>query len=100
MLSYGPHRLLVLNAADQLDKIGNRKARVAISVAKIYVPRTVCGVIDYAIQLHGGSGVSDDTPLAQMWVSARALRIADGPDDVHLSTIGRIELKALHRSKF
>lgn len=95
----GLYRLLVLHAADQLDKVGNKKARVAISVAKIHVPRSVCGVIDYAIQLHGGGGVSDDTPLARMWVSARSLRIADGPDDVHLSTVGRIEMHSLHRSK-
>ncbi|GMH42455.1 hypothetical protein BSKO_10374 [Bryopsis sp. KO-2023] len=86
-------RLLVLNAANDLDKFGNKAARVQISAAKIFVPRAVCRVIDYAVQLHGGSGVSDDTPLARMWVIARTIRIADGPDEVHLATVGRLELE-------
>ena len=75
-----------------IDSEGNKAARHLIAAAKVAVPRTVAGVIDRAIQVHGGAGVSDDTPLAAMWGWHRAMRIFDGPDDVHLASLARAEL--------
>lgn len=85
-------RLMVLQAALQLDLHGNKLARNAIAMAKVVAPRTAQKVLDAAIQLHGGGGVSGDFPLARLWAAARTLRIADGPDEVHLGTIGRLEV--------
>jgi acyl-CoA dehydrogenase len=85
-------RLLVLKTAWLLDTVGNRAARREISAIKVVVPRTTLWVIDKAIQVHGGAGVSDDTPLARMWAAARTLRIADGPDEVHQMVIARREI--------
>ncbi len=85
-------RLLVLKTAWLLDTVGNREARREISAIKVVVPRTTLWVIDKAIQVHGGAGVSDDTPLARMWAAARTLRIADGPDEVHQMVIARREI--------
>lgn len=85
-------RLLVLNAAHQLDLHGNKEARVAIAIAKVVAPNAALKVLDRAIQVHGGGGVCSDFPLSHLWVAARTLRIADGPDEVHLETIGRAEL--------
>lgn len=85
-------RLLVLKTAWLLDTVGNREARREISAIKVVVPRTALWVIDKAIQVHGGAGVSDDTPLARMWAAARTLRIADGPDEVHQMVIARREI--------
>lgn len=86
-------RLLVLEAADQLDRLGNKKARGTIAMAKLAAPNMALKVLDRAIQVHGGAGVSSDTVLAHLWASARTLRIADGPDEVHLGTIAQLELR-------
>ncbi len=85
-------RLLVLYTAWKLDTVGNREARREISEIKVVVPRMTLWVLDKAIQIHGGAGVSDDTPLARMWAAARTLRIADGPDEVHQMVIARREI--------
>lgn len=86
-------RLLVLEAADQLDRLGNKKARGIIAMAKVAAPNMTLKVLDMAMQVHGGAGLSSDTVLAHLWVTARTLRIADGPDEVHLGTIGKLELQ-------
>jgi acyl-CoA dehydrogenase len=86
-------RGLCHHAAHVIDTEGNKAARHLVAEAKVSVPRTVLEVIDRAIQVHGGAGVSDDTPLAAMWGWHRAMRIFDGPDDVHLLTLARAELK-------
>ncbi|XP_038144905.1 acyl-CoA dehydrogenase family member 11 [Cyprinodon tularosa] len=86
-------RLLTLSAAHALDTTGSRAARKQIAMIKVAAARMVCKVVDCAIQVHGGAGVSGDVPLAQMYSYARTLRIADGPDEVHLSTIAALELK-------
>ncbi|GFH21720.1 acyl-CoA_dh_1 domain-containing protein [Haematococcus lacustris] len=85
-------RLLVLHAAAALDQHGNKGARGAIAVAKFAAPNMALKVVDAAIQAHGGAGVSQDTVLARLWTAARTLRIADGPDEVHLGTIAKLEL--------
>jgi acyl-CoA dehydrogenase len=85
-------RGLCHRAAFVIDTEGNKAARHLVAEAKVAVPRTVLEVIDRAIQVHGGAGVSDDTPLAEMWGWHRAMRIFDGPDDVHLLTLARAEL--------
>jgi acyl-CoA dehydrogenase len=86
-------RLLTLNAAWMIDTVGPKGARVEIAAIKVIAPRVACAVIDRAIQVHGGAGVSDDVPLAAMYAGARSLRIADGPDEVHLRDIARRELR-------
>lgn len=85
-------RLLVLKTAWMLDTVGNRAARREISAIKVVAPRTALWVLDKAIQVHGGAGVSDDVPLARMWAHARTLRIADGPDEVHNMVLARREI--------
>ena len=85
-------RLLVLRTAWLLDTVGVAGARSEVSQIKALVPRMACDVIDMAIQLHGGAGVSDDLPLAEAYAGARALRLADGPDEVHLAVVARYEL--------
>ena len=85
-------RLLTLKAAWLMDTVGNRQARVEIAAIKIAAPDVALRIIDRAIQVHGGGGVSDDFPLAAMWAHARTLRLADGPDEVHKRTIARWEL--------
>lgn len=85
-------RLLVLKTAWLIDAKGTKAARGEIAAIKAVVPRVACEVIDRAIQVHGGLGVSDDVPLAEMWSSARAMRIFDGPDEVHLRSVARREL--------
>jgi acyl-CoA dehydrogenase len=85
-------RLMVLKAADLIDKYGAKGARTEIAAIKVIAPNVACDVIDRAIQVHGGAGVSDDTPLARFYASARTLRIADGPDAVHLRSVAREEL--------
>ncbi|XP_072959100.1 probable acyl-CoA dehydrogenase IBR3 [Typha angustifolia] len=89
-------RLLVLEAADQLDRLGNKEARGIIAMAKVAAPNMALKVLDLAMQVHGGAGLSSDTVLAHLWATARTLRIADGPDEVHLGTIAKLEL---HRAK-
>jgi acyl-CoA dehydrogenase len=86
-------RLLVLNAAWMMDTAGNKAARHEIAMIKAVVPRMALKVIDRAIQAHGGGGVSQDFPLAQFWIYARTLRLADGPDEVHLESLAKMELK-------
>lgn len=86
-------RLLVLRTAWLIDTQGNKAARQEVSAIKVVAPRTALWVIDRAIQVHGGMGVSDDTPLASMWANMRTLQIADGPDEVHKMVIARRELR-------
>ncbi len=86
-------RLLVLRTAWLLDQYGVAGARNEVSQIKAVVPRMACDVIDMAIQIHGGAGVSDVFPLAEAYAGARALRLADGPDEVHLGMVARAELK-------
>ncbi|MFN2413367.1 MAG: acyl-CoA dehydrogenase family protein [Pyrinomonadaceae bacterium] len=85
-------RLLVLKTAWMMDTAGNRAARTEIAMIKAVVPGMALKVIDRAIQVHGGGGVSQDFPLAQFWIYARSLRLADGPDEVHLESVARSEL--------
>ena len=85
-------RLLVLHAAWRLDRGGPREALSEVSQIKVAVPRTALGVIDMAVQMHGGAGMSEDFPLAMAWVNARTLRLADGPDEVHQGLVARLEL--------
>jgi acyl-CoA dehydrogenase len=86
-------RLLVLNAADMMDRVGNKAARAEIAMIKVAVPNMLCRVVDMAIQAHGGAGVTDDFGLAAAYAHARILRIVDGPDEVHRNQIGQIELR-------
>ncbi|MGC2234808.1 MAG: acyl-CoA dehydrogenase family protein [Pyrinomonadaceae bacterium] len=86
-------RLLVLKTAWMMDEVGNKAARREIAMIKAVVPRAVLKIVDRAIQAHGGGGVSQDFPLANFWIVARMLRIADGPDEVHLESIAKMELK-------
>ena len=86
-------RLLVLKAAYMMDTVGNKAARAEIAMIKVAAPNVALQVIDWAIQAHGGAGVSDDFGLAHAYASARTLRIADGPDEVHRNQIGRLELR-------
>ena len=85
-------RLMVLKAAKAMDVLGNREARVWVSMVKAMVPEKVCQIIDQAIQIHGATGISQWTPLAAMYASQRTLRLADGPDEVHWHVVGRAEL--------
>jgi acyl-CoA dehydrogenase len=86
-------RLLVLHAADRMDKVGNKQARAEIAMIKVAVPKMLAWVSDVAIQAHGAAGVTDDFGLAMTYVTARTLRIVDGPDEVHRNQIGRLELR-------
>jgi acyl-CoA dehydrogenase len=86
-------RLIVLNAAMKIDECDARSAMMEICEAKILVPNMACAVIDRAIQSYGAEGISLDTPIAAMWSQARIVRIADGPDDVHIYQMGRNENK-------
>jgi acyl-CoA dehydrogenase len=92
-------RLLTLHAAHKIDTDGVKAARKEIAMIKIVAPRVSLNVIDRAIQLFGGAGVSDDFPLAAHWANARTLRIVDGPDQVHLRDIGRLELREQLKAK-
>ncbi len=87
-------RLLTLHTARKMDEIGNRAARKEISMIKVAAIETACWVLDRAIQIHGGMGVSQDTFLAHSYAWYRALRLGDGPDEVHLDAIARMEMKA------
>jgi acyl-CoA dehydrogenase len=86
-------RLLVLNAAIKMDDLGPKAALKEIAEAKATVPQVALTVIDRAVQSFGGAGVSQETPLANMWALIRTLRLADGPDEVHLRQLGRNESK-------
>ena len=86
-------RLSVLQAAKAMDVLGNKEARVYVSAVKAMVPEKVCLIIDQAIQIHGAAGISQWTPLAQMYTDLRHLRFADGPDEVHHMVVGRAEVQ-------
>jgi acyl-CoA dehydrogenase len=86
-------RLLTLNAAYRMDKVGNREARAEIAMIKVVAPNVCLRVLDRAIQAHGGAGVSQDTFLAGAWANVRTLRLADGPDEVHTEAIAKLELR-------
>lgn len=86
-------RLLTLKAAYMMDTVGNKAAKKEIAMIKAVAPRMALAVIDRAIQAFGAAGVSDDFPLARLWANARTLRLADGPDEVHLDQIARLEMK-------
>jgi len=86
-------RLLVLKTAWMMDEVGNKVARKEIAMIKAVVPPMTLKIVDRAIQAHGGAGVCEDFPLANFWIIARMLRIADGPDEVHLESIAKMELK-------
>jgi acyl-CoA dehydrogenase len=85
-------RLMVLKAAKAMDVLGNREARVWVSMVKAMVPEKTCAIIDQAIQIHGAAGISQWTPLAELYADVRHLRFADGPDEVHHMVVGRHEL--------
>jgi acyl-CoA dehydrogenase len=85
-------RLLTLHAAHRMDTLGNKAARAEIAMIKVVAPNVACKVIDWAIQAYGAAGLTEDVPLGQLYVHARSLRIADGPDEVHRNQIARIEL--------
>ncbi len=86
-------RLLVLKTAWMMDEVGNKAARNEIAMIKAIVPKMALKIIDRAIQAHGGGGVSQDFPLTQFFISARSLRLADGPDEVHLESVAKNELR-------
>jgi acyl-CoA dehydrogenase len=86
-------RLLTMRAAHLMDTVGNKAARAEIAMIKVVAPNVALRVLDRTIQAHGAAGVSQDTFLAHAWASSRTLRLADGPDEVHLEAIAKIELK-------
>ena len=89
-------RLLVLAAADKMDKFGPKGARDYISMVKIAAPKMCQEVADRALQAHGGMGVTQDTPIARIYLTSRYCRIADGPDEVHMSQLGRRTIRDLN----
>jgi acyl-CoA dehydrogenase len=92
-------RLLTLKAAHMMDRVGNKDARAEIAMIKVVAPNIALRILDRAIQAHGAAGVSDDFPLAYLWASARTLRLADGPDEVHRAQVARLELEKERRSQ-
>ena len=86
-------RLLTMQAAHLMDTVGNKAARAQIAMIKVVAPMVALRVLDRAVQAHGAAGVSQDTFLAHAWATARTLRLADGPDEVHLETIAKLELR-------
>jgi acyl-CoA dehydrogenase len=92
-------RLLTMKTAWLMDTVGNKHARVEIAAIKVAAPEVALKILDRAIQVHGGGGVSGDFPLAENWAHQRTLRLADGPDEVHKRTIARMELRRFEASK-
>ena len=86
-------RLQVFNAAHKMDEVGNKEARMEIAMIKVAAPNIACKIVDWAIQAHGGGGVSDDFGLSHAYSQARLLRLADGPDEVHRNQIAKLELR-------
>jgi acyl-CoA dehydrogenase len=86
-------RLLCLKAADMMDKVGNKTAQLEIAMIKVAAPNMALKIIDDAIQAFGGAGVADEAGLAKAYSGVRALRLADGPDEVHNRAIARLELR-------
>lgn len=91
-------RLLVLSAADKMDRLGNKEAKDLIAMIKIVTPSMTLRVVDRAMQIMGGRGVSSDTPLAHFFAAGRMLRLADGPDEVHLSQLGKSTIKKYNKT--
>jgi len=89
---------LTLWAADRLDKEGNVAAKDAIGMIKIVIPRMVQEVADRAMQVHGGMGICQDTPLPEIWTYGRLVRFADGPDEVHMSQLAKLTIKQVMES--
>jgi acyl-CoA dehydrogenase len=83
---------MTFQAADMMDTVGNKIARREIAMIKVIAPNVAGKVLDWAIQAHGGGGVSGDFPLAFLWAHSRTLRFADGPDEVHRAAIAKLEL--------
>jgi acyl-CoA dehydrogenase len=92
-------RLLVFKAAHMMDTVGNKAARTEIAMIKVIAPNVALRVIDRAIQAHGAAGVCQDFGLAAMWANSRTLRLADGPDEVHMESIAKLELARLELAK-
>jgi len=92
-------RLLTLKAAYMMDTVGNKQARTEIAMIKVVAPQSALRVLDRAIQAHGGAGVSQNTFLAAAWANVRSLRLADGPDEVHVESIAKWELQKLEKLK-
>ena len=91
-------RLMVLKAAKAMDVLGNKEARIWVSMVKAMVPEKVCQIIDQAMQIHGATGISQWSPLSHMCTGQRTLRLADGPDEVHHNVVARAEIKAFQAS--
>jgi len=92
-------RLLTLCAADKIDQVGAKYAKEEIAMIKVVAPKVALNIIDQAIQIYGAEGIGQDTFLPYAWVTARTLRLADGPDEVHLASIGKSQIDKF-RAKF
>ncbi|HBT05769.1 MAG TPA: acyl-CoA dehydrogenase, partial [Alcanivorax sp.] len=91
-------RMIVLKAAKAMDVMGNKEARIWVSMAKAMVPEKCCQIIDQAIQIHGATGVSQWSPLSEMYMQQRTLRLADGPDEVHHNVVARNEVNRYNQT--